>query len=197
MKWFPSRLFFASLTFIIGISLTAFWIVFYYPKSNLLFQSEIVYDSSIEVKAPEIKKEAAVPVNNYEPSDIVMIVSDTGGLVADDNNFTGGRIGHSELVITRDGTYLTRGDINIKKKGVLQTSELDDLIKEINNADFTALQSEKSIEDCPSARDETNRAYTFYTPTGIENIDSCGTIINANSALFVKVFEILSAINKQ
>lgn len=132
----------------------------------------------------EVQRSTPSPDVNLSPSDVVLKISFDGGLVAD------GRTGHHEFVVTRAGNYSRTGDVDRIRKGVLSKLELEELIQEINSADYVALKSKAFTGTCPSAYDGDEATYTFYSQKGVEVIASCKFEIDMKSALFKKVWEI-------
>jgi hypothetical protein len=128
-------------------------------------------------------------VQYVDSSDVLLKVSYDGGLVPDRK---GGHTGHSEFVIMRDGKYYRVSDVLSKSKGTLQTDDLNELISQIDDADFVALKSRKFTETCPSAYDGVEVTYSFHTRKRLEVLASCKVVIDAKSPLFVKVHEILN-----
>lgn len=124
--------------------------------------------------------------DDSKPSDILLQVSFHGGMVPSGNT------GHREFVVTRDGKYSTSGDVDRKRKGQLQSAELNELIRLINEADFVALRSKQFTGMCPTAFDGEELTYSFHTRTGVETIASCKVEIDAKAPLFIKVAEILT-----
>lgn len=139
----------------------------------------------------EPPRKAVVQHDDPNLSQVLLKISFDGGLVPDKNNVTGGRPGHSEFVVTREGNYSFRGDVRPKKKGVLTKWDLDELVRQIHASDFVALKSKKFTGECPTAYDGDEATYTFYTKAGVEVIASCTVAIDEKSALFLKVWEIL------
>jgi hypothetical protein len=119
-----------------------------------------------------------------------MKISFDGGLVPDRSKLTGGHTGHVEFAITRAGNYSWSGDVTPKKKGVLSRVDLDELVQQMDAADFVQLKSKKFTGQCPTAYDGEEATYTFVTPKGIEVLASCTIAIDEKSALFMKVWEI-------
>jgi hypothetical protein len=146
---------------------------------------------NVFVQPPKNETKIVSQGDNLKPSDVLLKVSYDGGLVPDRKSISGGHTGHSEFVVTRDGKYSIDGDVAPKSKGELQGSDLNELVGQINDADFVALRSRKFTGECPTAYDGVEVTYSFHTRTGVEIIASCEVEIDAKSPLFIKVGEIL------
>ncbi len=142
--------------------------------------------TNTSARQTELQRTTPSPEVSHNPSDVVLKISFDGGLVPD------GRTGHSEFVVTRAGNYSRIGDVGRIRKGVLSKLELEELIQDINSADYVALRSKEFTGDCPTAYDGDEVTYIFYTQKGVEVIASCKFEIDMKSALFKKVWEILN-----
>jgi hypothetical protein len=68
--------------------------------------------------------------------------------------------------------------------GVLSDVLLEALTTEIGQADFDAIQSRPFTDTCPIAFDGLQLIYTFTTPSGTEEIDSCAVVVDPAQSLF-------------
>lgn len=140
--------------------------------------------TNTSARQTEVQRSTPSPDVSLDPSAVVLKISFDGGLVQGD------RTGHHEFVVTRAGNYSRAGDVDRIRKGVLSIPELDELIQDINSADYVALKSKAFTGTCPSAYDGDEVTYTFYTQKGVEVISSCKFEIDMKSAVFKKVWEI-------
>jgi hypothetical protein len=145
------------------------------------------------LQQPENLTNTIAPTTKMQRSEILLKISFDGGLVRDGNDISGGRIGHSDFVVTRDGAYSLSGDVTRKKSGSVPKSELDELAELIEAADFDALKSKKFTGECPAAYDGAEVTYGFYTRKGVEVLASCKVAIDVESPLFAKALEIYHA----
>ena len=120
----------------------------------------------------------------------------TGGLCA------GPSIGHvcrSRVVVYRDGSYRSSGDVTQPTQGSLDHQLIERLESAINEANFNEIRSKPFTGVCPSAYDGQEGLYEFSTSHGNEVIGSCKTNIDYKSKLFKVVDEsyesILRSIN--
>lgn len=89
----------------------------------------------------------------------------------------------SNILINSDGKVYFAGALKL----TLSSTELSNLVKEINSTDFKAVQSVKFTGTCPIAFDGQEFEYTFYASSGTFKIDSCKVQIDPNSALFKQI----------
>jgi hypothetical protein len=62
------------------------------------------------------QRKGAAHNDDPELSQVLLKISFDGGLVPDRTNVTGGRPGHSEFIVTREGKYSFSGDVRPKTK---------------------------------------------------------------------------------
>jgi len=119
-------------------------------------------------------------VNNDKKADKVLTISRRGG------DCPGGSC-EWELTIYNDGRYSYRTGnetwgTNKELVGVFSESEVTELERQINSADFVAIKSKKFTGTCPVVVDGSETTYTFYTRG--EVIASCTYVIDKTSPVF-------------
>jgi len=142
------------------------------------------------LEQPENQTNTIAETSKLERSEMLLKMSFDGGLVPDSNNKSGGRVGHSEFIVTQGGAYSLTGDVTSRKSGSVPKSELDELAKLIEAADFDALKLKKFTGVCPAAYDGTEVTYSFYMRKGVEVLASCKVAIDVEAPLFAKALEI-------
>jgi hypothetical protein len=142
------------------------------------------------LEQPENQTNIIAETTKLERSEMLLKMSFDGGLVPDSNNISGGRVGHSEFIVTQGGAYSLTGDVTSRKSGSVPKSELDELAKLIEATDFDALKLKKFTGVCPAAYDGTEVTYSFYMRKGVEVLASCKVAIDVEAPLFAKALEI-------
>ena len=87
------------------------------------------------------------------------------------------------VIIDTDGRVHTTAPEN-KELGALSDVLLEALTIEIEQADFEAIKSRPFTDTCPIAFDGQELIYTFTTPSGDREIDSCQVIVDPAHPLF-------------
>jgi hypothetical protein len=83
-----------------------------------------------------------------------------------------------QVTIYADGTYEVvngAGDLRVE---TLPASTVDQLVAQIDAADYAAIRSQPFTDTCPIAYDGQEVTYTFYTSAGTETIASCQYVID-------------------
>jgi hypothetical protein len=112
--------------------------------------------------------------NNNNTSKRLVDMTWRGGLCMDD------KVCESKVTILTNGDYVIDNKV-IKR---MANSELQELTRQINSADYVKIKSNKFTGTCPMAYDGQEAVYTFYVGNKTEVIASCTVEIDYKSEPF-------------